>query len=83
MSKNISDMTESEFLEFVVRVCNNDYVTEEEHIDAILEFNKMIEHPAGSDLIYYPKEGRSGPEAVVKEVKEWRMANGKAGFKSA
>lgn len=76
-------MTESEFLEFVIRVCNNDYVTEEEHIDAILEFNKMIEHPAGSDLIYYPEEGRSGPEAVVKEVKEWRMANGKAGFKSA
>lgn len=81
MSRNISDMTESEFLAFVVRVYNDEYVTEEEHVDAILEFNKMIEHPAGSDLIYYPEEGRSGPEAVVKEVKQWRAANGKPGFK--
>ncbi|WP_434703844.1 bacteriocin immunity protein [Pseudomonas sp. Z1-12] len=39
----------------------------------------ISEHPSGSDLLYYPEAGKSGPEAVVKEVKEWRAANGKPG----
>lgn len=81
MDMNISDITESKFLEFVVRIYNDDYTTEEEHIDAILEFNKMIGHPLGSDLIFYPQEGKEGPEAVVAEVKRWRAEHGFPGFK--
>ncbi|WP_080172369.1 bacteriocin immunity protein [Salmonella enterica] len=27
------------------------------------------------------REGGTKPEAVIKEVKEWRAANGKSGFK--
>jgi hypothetical protein len=35
-------------------------------------------------LIYYPKpDADDSPEGIVKEVKAWRAANGKAGFKSA
>lgn len=42
----------------------------------------ICEHPDGSDLIYYPREGREdSPEGIVQEVKEWRQANGKPGFK--
>lgn len=37
---------------------------------------------AGSDLIYYPRDDREdSPEGIVKEIKEWRAANGKPGFK--
>lgn len=79
--KRISDLSESEFLSFVTRVYNDDYDTEEQHIDAVLEFKALSEHPSGSDLIFYPEPGKSGPTAVVEEVKAWRAANGKPGFK--
>ncbi|PUA41533.1 bacteriocin immunity protein [Pseudomonas protegens] len=86
MKNIISDYSESDFLEFVKNIYNNNknlYPTEESHIKAVLEFKKLTGHPAGSDLLYYPEPGKSGPEAVVKEVKEWRAANGKPGFKTA
>ncbi len=82
MSKLISEMLEAEFLSLVTKVHNDEYATEEEHIDAILEFKALAEHPSGSDLLFYPEAGKSGPEAVVAEVKTWRAANGKPGFKT-
>jgi len=82
MNKTISDYTETEFLAFVTRVCNADYPTESEHTKAVLEFDRLTEHPEKNGLIYYPKDGREdSPEGVVKEVKEWRAKNGKPGFK--
>lgn len=81
MAKFISDISEGEFLEFVTKICQNEYETEGDHIEAIVEFNCLAEHPAGSDLIFYPEDGKRGPQAVVAEVKAWRAANGKPGFK--
>ncbi|MCY1438815.1 Pyocin-S2 immunity protein [compost metagenome] len=83
MSRLLSDMTEVEFLAFVKGIYHDNYATEKAHIAAILEFKKLTEHPAGSDLIFYPEDDKDSPEAVVQEVKEWRAANGKPGFKSA
>ena len=81
MSVVISEMTESEYLVFVNKIYNADYPSEEAHDRAVMEFEAISEHPAGSDLLYYPENGNSGPEAVVAEVKAWRAANGKPGFK--
>ncbi|MBF7958754.1 bacteriocin immunity protein [Rahnella victoriana] len=40
------------------------------------------EHPYRNGLIYHPKDGQDdSPEGIVKEVKEWRAAIGKPGFK--
>lgn len=74
-------MSELEFLVFVKKIYEADFYPEEAHTHAVLEFERISEHPSGSDLLYYPEAGKSGPEAVVKEVKEWRAANGKPGFK--
>ncbi|HCN66295.1 MAG TPA: bacteriocin immunity protein [Pseudomonas sp.] len=82
MSKLINEMSEADFLRFVTKIYNDEYDTEEDHIDAILEFKRLSEHPLGSDLLFYPEVGKSGPEAVVKEIKEWRSSNGKPGFKT-
>ncbi len=61
-----------------------DTTTENEDIKNILEFKRLTEHSDGSDLIYYPREDRDdSPEGVVQEVKEWRWANGKPGFKDS
>jgi hypothetical protein len=84
MDKTIlSDFTEREFLDFVTGICKDTYKTEQEHISAVLLFELLTEHPAGSDLIYYPESGVDNtPVGIVKTIKEWRAANGKPGFKS-
>lgn len=84
MNKNLlSDFSESEFLDFVTGICKDTYKTEDEHISAVLLFEQLTEHPAGSDLIYYPESGVDNtPGGIVKTIKEWRAANGKSGFKS-
>ncbi|AJJ03607.1 immunity protein [Yersinia pseudotuberculosis IP 32953] len=80
--KSICDYTESEFLELVKELFNVEKTTEEEDINNLIEFKRLCEHPAGSDLIFYPDNNREdSPEGVVKEVKKWRAENGKPGFK--
>lgn len=81
MKKTISDYTESEFLEYVTNIYFANYPTDEAHIDAVFDFIRITEHPAKSDLLYYPEEGKDGPTHVIAEVKAWRIANGKTGFK--
>lgn len=83
MKKLISDYTEKEFLEFVVLLCDGSLRTEDEDVEMVFEFERLTEHPEGSDLIFYPRDDREdSPEGIVKEVKEWRAANGKPGFKT-
>lgn len=78
----LSDYTEEEFLELVRKICNADATTEKDENRLVREFKRLTEHPAGSDLIFYPEEGKDySPEGIVREVKEWRRANGKPSFK--
>ncbi|MCF2476108.1 bacteriocin immunity protein [Citrobacter braakii] len=80
--KSISDYTEREFLELVRKICLADTETEEEGNKLVREFRRLTEHPAGSDLIFYPEDGQDdSPEGVVQQVKMWRKANGKPGFR--
>lgn len=79
--KEITDFTEAEFLRFVEGICDDTYPSEKAHMAAVAKFERISEHPSGSDLIYYPEEGKCGPLAIVKEVKEWRKANGKPVFR--
>ena len=74
--------TVDQFLELVRKLFDVSDTSEAEDIKNIIEFKRLTEHPDGSDLIYYPRDGREdSPEGVVREVKEWRLANGKPGFK--
>ncbi|WP_067710503.1 bacteriocin immunity protein [Erwinia sp. ErVv1] len=80
--KTISDYTDAEFLYFVRKICNADYETEAEHTKAVLEFERLTEHPHRNGLIYHPMYDQDdSPEGIVKEVREWRAKNGKPGFK--
>jgi len=82
-SSNISDYTEKHFLELVTKICESGYATEKEQIDAVLLFEELTEHPDGSDLIYYAdSDEEATPEAIIKKVIAWRLANGKQGFKT-
>lgn len=69
-------------LTFVRYVFDAENTTEEEDVELIFEFERLSEHPSGSDLIYYPNKNRPDPpEGIVQEVKEWRAQQGKTGFK--
>ncbi|MBU4681345.1 bacteriocin immunity protein [Cedecea davisae] len=80
--KTLSDYSESEFLDLVRKICRAEGPTEEDDNRLVRKFRRLAEHPSGSDLIFYPDDGKDdSPEGIVKEVKEWRQANGKPGFK--
>ena len=78
----ITEYTEEEFLELLVKICKADAPSESE-LDALVDhFEDITEHPAGSDLIYYPEREDDGtPENIVRIVKEWRASQGLSGFK--
>jgi hypothetical protein len=78
---SISDYTETEFKKLVEAIinCEGDEKTQDDNLE---NFISVAGHPSGSDLIYYPEGNNDGsPEAVIKEVKEWRAKNGKPGFR--
>ncbi|ELQ5993830.1 bacteriocin immunity protein [Escherichia coli] len=81
LRKSIGDYTETEFKKFIEDIinCEGD---EKKQDDNLEYFINVTEHPSGSDLIYYPEGNNDGSsEGVIKEIKEWRAANGKSGFK--
>lgn len=83
VKNTITDYTEAEFLAFVKDLCNFSKRSEKETDALVDKFEKLTEHPEGSDVIFYPPDDREDtPEGIVKEVKYWREANGKPGFKS-
>ncbi|CAM3781229.1 bacteriocin immunity protein [Rahnella bruchi] len=80
---SISDYSETEFKKLIEAIinCEGDEKTQDDNLE---NFISVIGHPSGSDLIYYPEGNNDGsPEAVIKEVKEWRTINGKPGFRKA
>lgn len=81
--KTISDYTEAEFIEFMKEIYKENIAETDDKLDVLLNhFEQITEHPDGTDLIYYAEsDAESTPEAITKKVKEWRIANGKSGFK--
>lgn len=83
MKKTISDFTEVEFITFINTVLAAN-TSPDEILDPLLfEFERLSEHPAGSDLIYWPEDMSKTPtaESITETVKKWREANGLPGFK--
>ncbi|MHC8368445.1 bacteriocin immunity protein [Pseudomonas sp. ZT5P21] len=83
MKKTISDFTEVEFITFVSTVLAAN-TSPDEILDPLLfEFERLCEHPAGSDLIYWPEDMSKNPtaESITETVKNWRESKGLPGFK--
>ncbi|QKV66595.1 bacteriocin immunity protein [Pseudomonas sp. 43A] len=81
LKSKLSEYTESEFIVFIneIKFGSNDEITEDK---LIFHFKKVIGHPAGSDLIFYPdNKDENTAEAIVQILKKWRAAQGLPGFK--
>ncbi|WP_211186583.1 bacteriocin immunity protein [Rouxiella aceris] len=79
--RTISDYSKRDFIALIAEIISD--AGSEAHQDELLErFIELSEHPAGSDLIYYPEPGEQPtPEAIAEKIQQWRQANGKPGFK--
>ncbi|HCP30523.1 bacteriocin immunity protein [Pseudomonas fulva] len=82
----MTDFTEREFFQWVYALYHSDpqyFPNDREHTRGILEFERLVQHPATSNLIYRPHRVgiQSSPQAVVDEVKRWRAEQGLPGFK--
>jgi len=83
----LEDYTESEFLSFLNEFFEDTNELRGEELGdytskLVQHFERITEHPEKSALIFYPASGREdSPEGILKEIKEWREANGKPGFK--
>jgi hypothetical protein len=83
-NKDYTDYSEAEFLKLVQEIFNGADKSEEQSNNDVGEFNRIVGHPSGSDLIFYPKSSdEPTPESVVNEVKEWRVKNGLPGLKDS
>lgn len=50
--------------------------------DMLDNFCELAEHPAGTDLIYWPEdETQCTPEGITATVKKWLTDHGPTGFK--
>ena len=85
MKKSISEYTEAEFVNLMQEILTANKSAPDEVLDPLLdEFERLTEHPAGSDLIYYPEDGAdNSAEGITQTIKEWRAENGLPGFKDA
>lgn len=76
---SLSDYTEDEFIRLIKAI--DDAASEAEQGELVEKFNRVVPHPAGSDLLFYPEPGADdSPEGVVVVIKEWCRANGQPGF---
>lgn len=81
MKNTFSDYTESEFVALLQRIISHDG-TEPEVDKLVFHFEEVSEHPAGSDLIFYPEDGADdSASGITQTVKKWRAAQGMLGFK--
>lgn len=80
LKSSITDYSEDEFLRLIEEICSA--TGSEEYQDELLEnFIQVSEHPAGSDLIYYPESGNASPREILETVIEWRRSNGLPSFR--
>jgi len=82
LKPKFQDYTESEFQTFVEKIWNAD-MRKETHDQLINHFDRIVGHPKGADLLFYPQDttNRNSPAGVVHEVKHWHHEKNIIAFK--
>ncbi|MBP2199475.1 bacteriocin immunity protein [Pantoea cypripedii] len=76
----LEEYTESEFLNLIEEIFSAE--GGEEYQDALIDHVcETSEYPNCNDLIFWSDDDLT-PKGIVDEIKSWRAANNKPGFKS-
>lgn len=84
LRSSLEQYEEQSFLGLVEAIWHVD--TDKVSHDALItHFNRIVGHPAGSDLLFYSTADKYGninsPGAIVKTIKSWHQQNGRAAYK--
>lgn len=84
IKSSFSDYNEQDFIDLIDEIRKEDIAPTDLRADAlIMHFNKIVGHPSGMDLIYYPEPGADTTSAgIARTVMAWREANRLPGFKT-
>ncbi|PCR98298.1 bacteriocin immunity protein [Pseudomonas fluorescens] len=88
LKDKLEDYTEAEFLAFLEGFYKNTTGLSGDAYSAysserMRHFEKITEHPRQRMVLTRPINGREdSPKGALDEIKEWRQANGKPGFKA-
>lgn len=82
LKPKLQDYTESEFQTLVEKIWNAD-MRKDEHDRFINHFDRIVGHPKGADLLFYPQDttNRNSPAGVVHEIKHWHHEKNIIAFK--
>jgi hypothetical protein len=82
LKTTLKDYTASEFQALVNRIWAVD-LPKPEHDQLIDHFDRIVGHPQGADLLFYPsdKSNTNSPESVVQHVSTWHQHQGIQAFK--
>ncbi|WP_236170047.1 S-type pyocin domain-containing protein [Pseudomonas parasichuanensis] len=84
MANRLRDYEEHQFFSFVETLWNAE-LSQPDHDRLIAHFDRIVTHPAGSDLIFYSGSEAVGivnsPANVVATLKSWHQQNGLTAFK--
>lgn len=85
LKNSITEYTEYEFIEFMREILKENSASTDDRLDILLaHFERITEHPEGTDLIYYTScDADSTPEAITRTIKQWRLSNGLSGFRDS
>ncbi|MEZ2876974.1 bacteriocin immunity protein [Pseudomonas lundensis] len=76
--------TEHELVKLFTDIWCINFLSEEEHSALVEHFLRITEHPDGLQLTVYIEAGiAKDPQDVIRIVNEWRLANGKPGYKTS
>jgi len=78
----LEEYTEVEYLELIECLFEAKYSSENEHDEIVDHIVITSEHPDETGVLYDPRKGiEDSPQGVINAIKQWRLANGKPGFK--
>jgi hypothetical protein len=81
LKSHMAGYTEQEFKALIQAI--EDAKTEDERGELVDHFNKIVPHPAGSDLLFHPEAGEDdSTDGVTRTVGNYCRANGLPGFKN-
>ena len=79
--KHLNEYSEEEFLTVLSWFWNED-ISEDDENEFVDHFNELVEHPAKSDLIFFPETNREdSPRGIIDEIKRWYQEQGKVCFR--
>ena len=80
LKDNLADYTKQVFKALIDAI--DDACIEEARGRLVEHFNKIVPHPAGSDLLFYPEDGADdSAEGVVQAINDYCIFKGLPGLR--